>query len=316
LVAWTVLSFLALVFLADEWWQVLLAATSLGLAVAGIGFNIQHDGNHGSYASKSWGNRLASWTLDLIGGSSYMWRFKHNLFHHHYTNIDGVDDDLQAEPFLRLSPGQRRRWFHRFQHYYIWPLYAFIPAKWHWWDDFKQLVTGRINDQTIPRPRGWAFVGLIAGKIAFVGWALALPFFLHPPGIVLAVYAFVCLVTGVTLGTVFQLAHCVEEADFEPCPAGGQRLPRPWAEHQLATTVNFSPRSRLLTWYLGGLNFQVEHHLYPKISHVHYPAIAGVVQQTCEDLGVRHRSHPNIWGALASHIRHMKRLGTTGGRDA
>ena len=309
LLAWAALSYLALMFLVDSWWQAALGAASLGLAVAGIGFNIQHDGGHRSYSSSRLWNRLTAWALDLIGGSSYFWNFKHNLLHHQYTNVQGVDDDLQTEPFLRLAPEQRRRWYHRFQHLYIWPLYGFLPPKWQWFDDFACLITGRINGQSIPRPKRWALVGLLAGKVLFVGWALVLPFALHPAGHVLLVYAGVCLVTGVTLGTVFQLAHCVEEAEYETCPGPAARYPRPWAEHQLATTVDFSPRSRLLSWYLGGLNFQVEHHLFPKISHVHYPALFPLIREVCAEHGVRHRAHERLLPALASHVRHLRRLG-------
>jgi len=309
LVAWWTVSYLGLMFVADTWWQVLIAAGSLGLAVAGIGFNIQHDGGHGSYSAKPWVNRVTAMALDLVGGSSYMWRFKHNLLHHHYTNVDGLDDDLEAGPFLRLAPEKPRYWFHRFQHLYMWPLYLFLPIKWQWYDDFHTLAVGRIGGQSVPRPRGWALVGLFAFKALFFGWALVLPLVLYPTGVVLAVYAFVCLVSGITLATVFQLAHCVEEAEFEDRPGPGGRLPRPWAEHQLATTVDFSPRNPLLSWYLGGLNFQVEHHLFPKISHVHYPAIERIVRQVCAEFGVRHRSHARLASALASHVRHMRKMG-------
>ena len=309
LLVWASSSYLALVFLVETWWQAGIAAASMGVAVAGIGFNIQHDGAHGSYSRGRWGNRLAAWTLDVIGGSSYLWHCKHNVLHHHFTNVSGVDDDLQAEPFLRLEPRQPRYWFHRFQHFYVWPLYAVIPPKWQWYDDFKQLVTARIGDQPIPRAKGWVLAGFFIGKAAFVAWAIVLPFALHPPGAVVLTYAVICLVMGVTMGTVFQLAHCIEEAEFEDRPAANERLTRSWAEHQLATTVDFSPRSRVLCWYLGGLNFQVEHHLFPKISHRHYPALAPLVRDVCAASGVPHRSHPTVWKALASHVRHMRRLG-------
>jgi linoleoyl-CoA desaturase len=278
--------------------------------VAGVGFNIQHDANHGAFTARRWWNRLTAWSLDLVGGSSYVWRFKHNVLHHQFTNVDGVDDDLEAGPWLRLRPEQPRHWWHRFQHLYMWPLYVFLPLKWQWFDDFYCLITGRLGRQAVPRPRLGSLLGMLAGKALFFGWALVLPLILHPTLPVLLVYAFVCLLMGIVLGTVFQLAHCLEEAAFVPCPAGGARLPQPWAEHQLATTVDFSPRNRVLTWYLGGLNFQVEHHLFPRISHVHYPALESVVRRICDEYGVEHRSHHSVWSALRSHIRHMRRMGT------
>jgi len=310
-VAWAAASWIAVVFAASNWWQVGLAGASLGLAIAGIGFNVQHDGGHGAFSRRPWANRATAWMLDLIGGSSYIWHHKHNILHHHATNVDGVDDDIQAEPFLRLSPRQRRRWYHRFQHLYVWPLYAFLPPKWQTWDDLSQWLRARVGDHRIPRPKGIELTWLLAGKVLFFGWVLVVPMWIHPVVNVLATYAWVSLVVGVTLGTVFQLAHCVTEAEFPGRPEDGERLDRSWTEHQLATTVDFCPRNPLLTWYLGGLNFQVEHHLFPRISHVHYPAIAPIVREVCAQFGVRHVSHARLTDALASHVRFLKRLGRT-----
>ena len=309
ILAWWLGSYLLLVFWAHGFWQVSLLAASLGLAVAGIGFNIQHDGGHGSCSRRRLGNRLSSLALDLMGGSSYFWHFKHNVLHHHFTNVDGVDDDLQAGPLLRLAEGQRRRWFHRFQHWYIWLLYAFLPPKWQLYDDWSTLATGRIGDQPVPRPRGWDLGLLFLGKVVFVTWAFAVPLTMHSVGSVLLVYSFCALVTGVTLGTVFQLAHCVEEAGFSRIPARDERMARAWAEHQLATTVDFAPGNRWLTWYLGGLNFQVEHHLFPRVSHIHYRALAPVIRSVCVEFRVPHHSHETMWGALRSHVRYLKRMG-------
>jgi linoleoyl-CoA desaturase len=309
MIAWTVMSYVVLVFMVHTWWQALLAAISLGLAVAGIGFNVMHDGGHGSYSASRLLNRLSARTLDLIGGSSYMWNYKHNILHHHFTNVDGVDDDLEAEPFLRFAPGQRRYWFHRFQYLYVWLLYGFLPPKWQWYDDFKDLITARKGNHAVPRPRGTALAWLFVGKALFFGWALILPLVLHPVLNVLAVYSVVALVTGVTMGVVFQLAHCVEEAEITPLPEGDIRLPRSWAEHQLATTADFAPGTPILTSYLGGLNYQIEHHLFPRISHIHYPALAAIVRDVCSESGVRHIRHPSLWSAVTSHIRFLKRMG-------
>ncbi len=309
---WAAASYVLLVFVAASWWQALALAGSLGLAVAGIGFNVQHDGSHGSFSRRRFVNRLAASALDLIGGSSYVWHHKHDLVHHHYTNVEGVDEDIEAAPFLRLAPRQRRRWYHRFQHLYVWPLYVFFPPKWELWDDVKDLVRGRVGRRRIPRPRGVDLAVTVAGKVAFVGWAFVLPFALHDWVDVVAVYAFYFLVLGVTLATVFQLAHCVEEAEFAAIPAGGARMENGWAEHQLATTVDFAPRNRWLTWYLGGLNYQVEHHLFPRVSHVHYPAVFEIVRRTCEEFGVRHRTHPTLLRALGSHVAHLRRMGRAG----
>jgi linoleoyl-CoA desaturase len=308
-VAWWLASYLLLVFWAASWWQAILAAISLSLSVAAVGFNIQHDGGHGAYSKRKLGNRISALALDLVGGSSYIWHFKHNVLHHHGTNVEGVDDDLDPGPLLRFAETQPRRWIHRYQHYYIWFLYMFLPIKWQWFDDFRNLSFGSVGGQPFPRPKGWNLVALLAGKVVFFGWALVLPLLLHPVGSVLALYAFCCLVTGVTLGTVFQLAHCVEEAAHCTVPAAREKLSRPWAEHQLATTVDFAPRNRWLGWYLGGLNLQVEHHLFPGISHLHYPALAPIVRSVCAEHGIRHLSHDTMFSALRSHGRFLRRIG-------
>jgi linoleoyl-CoA desaturase len=309
--AWLVAAYVLLVFCASNWWLTGLLAVALGLAVAGVGFNVQHDGGHDAFAPRRWGNRVAAYALDLVGGSSYIWRFKHATIHHSFTNVEGVDDDIDAAPFLRLSPGQKRRFYHRGQHWYAWVLFGFLLPKWEFLDDFRTLIQGRVGTRPIPRPGGLDLTLLLLGKIAFVAWVFAIPLLVgHSIGSVLIVYAISAFVCGVCLSLVFQLAHCVEEASF-PALATNGRLDqdRPWAEHQLATTVDFAPRNRLLCWYLGGLNFQVEHHLMPKVSHVHYPAIAPIVRDTCAEFGVPYLSHRGIFPALASHVRHLRRLG-------
>jgi linoleoyl-CoA desaturase len=238
-----------------------------------------------------------------------MWNYKHNVFHHQYTNVAGVDEDLEAWPFLRLSPAQRRLWFHRFQWLYIWPLYVFFPPKWEWFDDFRTLIRGKVGAQKIVRPKGWNLTWLFAGKALFFTWALIIPLFVHSFWHVVGIYAFVALVLGITLGTVFQLAHCVEETEFHLIPARGARLPDSWAEHQLATTADFAPRNPLLTWYLGGLNYQVEHHLFPKVSHVHYRRLQPLIQKVCSEAGVKHLCARSFPKALISHVRYLHRMG-------
>lgn len=309
ILGWWLASYLLLVFWAQTWWQAAILVISLGVSIAGIGFNIQHDGGHGSYSNRKLANRVSSLSLDLMGGSSYLWHFKHNILHHQFTNVNGVDDDLDAGPLLRLAPSQEHRWFHRFQCWYIWGLYAFLPPKWQFWDDFRNLFTGKIGDQTIPRPKGRDLAIFSAGKVVFLTWAFVIPLLFHPVGNVLLAYVACALVLGVVMGTVFQLAHCVEEAAFSHVPVAPDKMERPWAEHQLATTMDFAPRNRVLSWYVGGLNFQVEHHLFPKISHVHYPALQPIIRKVCAERGVPHLSHETLRSALGSHVRYLKRMG-------
>jgi linoleoyl-CoA desaturase len=303
------LSYLALVFAAQTWWQGVPLAVLLGLSAAAIGFNVQHDGGHQAYSNRLWVNRLMAMTLELIGGSSYLWRWKHVVFHHTYVNITGHDTDIDLGILGRLTPHQRRLAYHRWQGLYLWPLYGLLTIKWQLVDDFQKMILGRISTQRFPRPRGWEVVIFVAGKASFAAVAFGIPLLVHSVGAVLIYYVIAGLVAGIVLSVVFQLAHCVEEAEFPSPPEKPEYIERPWAVHQAETTVDFARRSRVVAWLLGGLNFQIEHHLFPRISHVHYPAISRLVEQTCRDFGVKYAAHPSFRAGMASHFRWLRRMG-------
>jgi linoleoyl-CoA desaturase len=315
LVAVWVASYLLLVLGAQAWWQALPLAVLLGLAAAGIGFNVQHDGGHQAYSNHPWVNRLMAMTLDVIGGSSYVWHCKHAILHHTYVNIADHDTDINLGVFARLTPSQRRLWFHRWQHVYLWPLYGLLAIKWHLVSDFRNVVTGRIGGRRFARPTGRHLAVFLVGKASFLTLAFGIPALLHPPWVVFSYYGVVALVLGMTLSVVFQLAHCVEQAAFPlPRPDTG-RIEHAWAVHQAETTVNFARRSVVAAWLLGGLNFQIEHHLFPRICHVNYPAMAKVVEDTCREFGVRYLEHPSVRAGLAAHVRWLQRMGMPGPID-
>jgi linoleoyl-CoA desaturase len=309
ILAWLVGSYVWLVFGAATVWGAAVGCVSLGLAMAGVGFSIMHDANHGGYSERRTVNRLLGWMLDMVGGSSYVWSWKHNIFHHSHPNVAGLDEDIDIQPLCRLAPSQRLRAGHRFQHFYIWVLYGLLPLKWHFIDDFKDLITGRIGHQKMPRPTGRKLVGVLGGKLLFYGWVILLPTLYHPLWKVALGYALTSFVLGLTLSTVFQLAHCVEEADFSEVPADGKSFERDWAAHQVETTVDFARGNPLVSWYLGGLNFQAVHHLFPRVCHLHYPALSRIVEQTCQEFGVRYRAQASVGAALRSHVRWLKRMG-------
>jgi linoleoyl-CoA desaturase len=301
--------YLLLVFVARSSWLALPLAVLLGLAAAGVGFNVQHDGGHQAYSSRRWVNRLMAMTLDLVGGSSYVWRRKHAILHHTYVNIAGHDTDIDLGPLARLAPDQPRRSFHRWQHLYLWPLYGMLAIKWHLVTDFRNVITGRIGGREFPRPRGLQLAVFLSGKALFLTLAFGIPLLRHSPWTVLAYYGLVALVLGITLSVTFQLAHCVEEAEFPtPRPDTG-RVGTSWAIHQVETTVNFARRSGPLAWFLGGLNFQIEHHLFPRICHVNYPAMSAVVEATCREFSVRYAEHASLRSGLASHFKWLRRMG-------
>ncbi len=302
-------AYLLLVFVAQTWWHGVLLSVLLGLSAAGIGLNIQHDGGHHAYSNHAGVNKLMAMTLDLIGGSSYLWRWKHVVVHHTYVNITGHDTDIDLGSLARLTPHQQRLAVHRWQHLYLWPLYGLLAIKWQLVDDFRKLITGRISGHRFQRPMGWELVIFIAGKAIFFTLAFGIPLLFHSIGITLLYYVVAGLVAGMTLSVVFQVAHCVEEAEFPLPRADTGRIENAWAIHQVETTVDFARRSRVVAWLLGGLNFQIEHHLFPQISHVNYPAISKVIEETCRDFGVRYVEFTSFRAGIASHFRWLRRMG-------
>ena len=203
ILAWFAAAYLLLLFVATSWWTIIPLSLVLGLAIAAIGFNIQHDAGHKAYSERPWVNKVMALTLDLMGGSSYLWDWKHNSIHHTYPNIEGQDDDINVGFLGRLSPHQKRYWFHRLQGVYLWVLYGFLAIKWHFFDDFYNVAVGRIGGHTIPRPKGKDLVVFIAGKVVFFSIAFGIPMLLHPWWAVLGVYALAAFTSGVVLSVVF-----------------------------------------------------------------------------------------------------------------
>ena len=228
------------------------------------GFCVQHDANHSASFRSTRYNHLLGWSSDaLLGISSYAWRVRHNVAHHTYTNIDGHDNDITQMPIARLVPAQTPRPWYRFQHFYIWPLYSFMGLRLQWFGDFNALRRGSIGSTALRAPRRWDLAGFIAGKAIFFFWALLIPLLFYPWWVVLASFIGVSLVLSLVMVIVFQLAHCVEEA-ASPSADELRAHRQVWAVHQVESTVDFCPRNPVLTWFLGGLNYQIEHHLFPR----------------------------------------------------
>jgi linoleoyl-CoA desaturase len=306
IIGWMSASYLLLLLAPLAAWQAVLLAISLGLAMAGAGFSVAHDTNHGGAAASARVNDLLSFVFDLMGACSFLWRQKHNLLHHSYPNLAALDPDIEVgSPALRLAPWQERRWYHRFQYLYAWILYGLLPISWWFVADTRELVTSRICGHAVTPARGRALIRALFGKALFLTWAFALPAILHPTWKLVPIWLITTLTAGLVSGTVFQLAHCVDEADFV---AAGQA--RDWAEHQVATTVDFARGNALLDFYLGGLNYQVVHHLFPRVCHLHYPALATIVEEACAAHAIRYRCQPGLGAALASNVRWLRRMGT------
>lgn len=304
--------FLIVTGVAANYFLLALLWALMGLGMAGVGFNVMHDANHGSYSRHQWINEILGRFLNLLGGNAMNWRIQHNVLHHSYTNIHGLDEDIEVGPYLRFSPDQPWYKFHRYQHIYIWVLYTMLTLLWITDKEFKQLVkwknTGFIESQ------GRTFWGmmweLIASKIFYYFIFLALPLVFSPAPwwLTLAFFVGMHMIAGFISSVIFQLAHVVPDAEF-PLPDEKGNMENSWAVHQLATTCDFAPKNKILSWYIGGLNFQVVHHLFPNICHIHYPKLAKIVEDTAREFGLRYHVQPSFRRAVYHHTRLLKQFG-------
>lgn len=285
----------------------------MGLGTAGIGLSVMHDANHGSYSKKPWVNNMLGLSLNLLGGNSFNWKVQHNVLHHTYTNVHEVDEDISPRGVLRMAPGSKWKPFHRFQHLYAWFFYGLLTIVWIVNKDITRLKRydrdGLVKKQKSSALAEWSILALT--KLFYVSYIFVLPVVLVPSilwwhtiiGFVLMHY-----IAGFILAIIFQPAHVIDGTEY-PMPDEDGYLENNWAIHQLHTTTNFGRKHRAFSWFVGGLNYQVEHHLFPNVCHVHYRAIAPIVEQTAHEFGLPYKSKETFAGALAAHFVLMKRLG-------
>lgn len=287
----------------------LVLCSLLGITLAGVGFNVMHDSAHGSFSKHTWLNNIMGYSLNVMGGDVHLWKTKHNMIHHSFTNVEGVDDDIDIQPVLRLSHHQKRLWIHRFQHIYSFFFYALNYAFWVFYFDFLKYFTGKIGDTKIRKYGFWDHVSFWATKLTYLFVFIALP--MMKVGVLPTILGYLVLTSmcGLVIAIVFQLAHVVEETQFIDPAATQHKLETEWAVHQIQTTSNFATGSSLVHWFTGGLNHQVEHHLFPRISHVHYPAISKIVRETCQQFGIPYNEHRTVYQAVKSHVVHLRDIG-------
>tara|TARA_B100001146_G_scaffold225003_1_gene245583 strand:- start:21793 stop:22947 length:1155 start_codon:yes stop_codon:yes gene_type:complete len=295
-------------------WTLILFSIVMGVGMAGVGMNVMHDGNHGSYSSKKWVNKLMGGSMYLLSGNVYNWQVQHNVLHHTYTNIHGHDEDLEAGRIIRFSQHSKWRKFHRFQHLYSVFLYGLLTVNWLITADFlqtKRYLNRKLSYGKLPKPF-WQWSTLIATKILYFAIWILLPMLILDVAWwqVLIGFFIMHYTAGLILSLVFQLAHVVEATDM-PLPDQSGSMKNTWAIHQLFTTVNFSTKNKLMNWFTGGLNHQVEHHIFPHISHVHYTKIAKIVKKTAEEFNLPYHEYKSTRSALIAHFRHLKEMGAT-----
>jgi linoleoyl-CoA desaturase len=291
-------------------WTMLGLAVLMGVGMAGLGFSVAHDALHGAYSNRPWVNRMLGFTFDLLGANGYMWRITHNVIHHTYTNIHGVDEDLTVSPLLRLSPEAPRAPMHRWQHWYAVPAYSLSTLFWAFVKDFKYFLQKDLGPYKDKKHPGSEVAILVVTKLLFYTWSIIIPL------LVLNVtwwqfgigYLAMHLTAGAILGVVFQLAHVVESTEhLNPDTTG--MMESAWMIHEMRTTADFGRSNPVLNWYVGGLNFQVEHHLFPRVCSIHYPRISPIVEAVAHECGVPYHAQPTFRSAVRSHLAMLKRLG-------
>lgn len=280
-----------------------------GFALASIGFNVMHDACHGSYSSRKWLNNILGLSLNALGGNAFIWKFKHNIIHHTYTNVDGIDDDIAKSPVMRQCITQKWVPAHRFQHFYVWFFYAISTILWIFIMDFSKYFSRRIMLTPLQKMDRKEHILFWLSKFLYVVFYIAVPVFFMGWGPWAIFFTSFQIVMGLTLAIVFQLAHVVEHTEFELAGVEPKHIENEWAVHQVKTTANFAPRNKIISWYVGGLNYQVEHHLFPKVSHVHYPAISSIVEKTCRRFNLPYNKYPTMTEAIGSHFKMLRELG-------
>jgi len=287
-------------------------ALLMGFGMAGIGLSVMHDANHGAYSKKPWVNTLVGYSLNLVGANVFNWKMQHNVLHHSYTNVHEEDEDISPRGALRLSPLSKWTWIHRYQFIYAWFLYGLMTIVWMVAKDFVRLVryqkNGMVKKHDANIKKEWAI--LIATKIFYVSYIFVIPLLVTSLTwwqILIGIFIMHYL-TGFILAIIFQPAHVIEGTAY-PALSEDRTLENNWAVHQLLTTTNFGNGSRWFSWYVGGLNFQIEHHLFPNICHVHYRKIASIVKETTQEFGLPYKNVKTFMGALAGHARLLKQLG-------
>lgn len=294
-------------------WLTLGLSAVFGLVLGLIGFNVMHDSCHGSFSSKTWVNNVVGYSMNMLGSNKFIWNIKHNRIHHTYTNVDGIDDDIIKVPILRHCDTQPLMKIHKYQHMYAFLLYALSTILWIGFTDFQKYFTRSVSSTPIRDIPVHEHLIFWVTKVYYVAFYGVIPIMVVGFGPWLIGFLVANVVFGLMLSVVFQLAHSVQNTHFENAKPHDLQLEKEWAAHQVETTSDFAMKSSVANWMLGGLNFQVVHHLFPNVSHVHYSALQPIVARVSAKHGIQYNSYPKFWEAVRSHIAHLKSLGQNPG---
>lgn len=298
-----------LVFFTPPRYFALAECLVLGGLIAAIGFNVMHDGSHGSFSKDKWKNKLAAASLSMLGANHFLWNMKHNMIHHSFTNVDGVDDDIEVGMLMRMAPTQKRYWLHKFQHFYFLFLYMLLYVFWIFFTDYKKYFLKKIGDVPLKKMETKDHIEFWVTKVYHAAVFIVIPILSVGWAAWLVGFLIATTFSGFVLSIVFQLAHTVEHTEFPVANIDTNKLPDEFAAHQIKTTANFATKNKLVSWLVGGLNFQIEHHLFPKISHVHYPAISEIVKAVCNEYQLQYIEYPTMRRAVVAHVKFLRQMG-------
>jgi linoleoyl-CoA desaturase len=291
---------------------VLISWIIMGIGQAGVGMGVMHDANHRSLSKNQTINKLMSNTLYLLGGTPITWQHQHNTLHHGFTNIDGHDEDISPVSVLRFSPHKPLLRIHKYQHLYAWFFYGLMTILWVTTKDFKQLIRYNKSGVTLSNNKSFKhLMGIvILSKVIYYIVLMIIPMLILPFAWYWIMVFFITMhfTSGFILTIIFQTAHVVPTSEY-PLPDENGTLENNWAVHQLYTTSNYSPKNRVFSWFIGGLNYQVEHHLFPNISHVHYHKISKLVKDMANKYNLPYHVQPGFLKALWEHTIMLKKLG-------
>lgn len=276
-----------------------------------LALNIGHESAHNIFCRSKTLNSFFVHIFDFMGASSQIWKYKHVHTHHNHTNIHKVDLELEQPSIVRIFPQSAFKYFHRFQQYYMPFLYSIYTLIWFCVRDFKDFIMLH-KKMSKGRPKR-ELLFFVVSKLLFISRMIILPAMVLPFSWLQIITAFIIcnVVASITVTFALISTHVGEHSHF-PEPDANGLLAHSWVRHQFLTTSDFSRGSRVVTALYGGFNHHLTHHLYPYISHVHYPSISKIIQKVSDDYQIATHPQPTIVAAIASHFRFLGRRARNG----
>ena len=281
----------------------------LGVLAALIGLNISHDAVHNAIFKRKWINYLFSFTFNFfLGANEYVWRITHNMVHHQFPNVPEMDPDISQTKLLRMSPVDKLKWFHKYQHFYFPIVYLLFGFYLVFIKDFRVIFgMNRLgNKRRMVHPLK-EYIILFVTKIIYIGYMIVIPSMVFPFWKVIIAFILMQVILAIIFTIVTAPAHvATSNKYFTPNSKG--IIEENWAVVQLETTTDFSRNSWIANNFFGGGNYQVVHHLFPGICHIHLPWISQIVDKTTLEYGLEY-NHTSLISVLHHHVKMLRAFG-------